>query len=64
MKTIKARSDGDPRTAPIRTYAQVVAAMRARGDKTITVQSVWWYERSALKKLRALLPEYANDEPA
>ena len=63
MNTTKARADGDPRTAPIRTYAQVVAAMRVKGDKTITVQSVWWYEQSALKKLRTLLLEFDDYGP-
>lgn len=40
---------------PIRTYRQVVAAMRKQGDKTITVNQIWYYEQSAFRKLRKLL---------
>jgi len=49
------RSDADYTTAPIRTYAEVVAAMRAKGDATITIQHIHWYEQSAFRKLRKML---------
>lgn len=59
MTTTKQRrqlaANTDHYTAPIRTYAEVVAVMRAKGDKTITVNSIYWYERSAFRKLRPLL---------
>lgn len=59
MTTTKQRrqlaANTDHYTAPIRTYAEVVAAMRAKGDMTITISMIHWYEQSAFKKLRPLL---------
>ena len=52
--------DDDKRlSGPIRTYAQVVEAMRKKGDKTISINACWYYERQAFKKLRKALKEYA-----
>lgn len=50
----------DPLVAPIRTYNQVVAAMRAKGDEKITRQHIYYYEQSAFRKLRAAMPEYED----
>lgn len=50
----------DSCVAPIRTYDQVVAAMRAKGDETITRQHIYYYEQSAFRKLRAAMPEYED----
>lgn len=58
--TIKHRADQDYKTGPIRTYAQVVDAMRKQGDTRITIQQIHWYEQSALKKLAELLIEYQD----
>jgi len=58
-KTVK-RADGDYRTAPIRTYEQIAAAMRRSGDATITAGHIHYYEASAIKKLRAELAEFED----
>lgn len=58
--TIQHRAGQDHKTGPIRTYAQVVDAMREQGDLRITVQQIHWYERSAIKKLAILLSEYQD----
>ena len=46
--------------APVRTYDQVVAIMRAKGDEKITRQHIYYYEQSAFRKLRAAMPEYED----
>ena len=63
---MKANAATDAHTGPIRTYAEVVAAMRARGDNGITTSTVWWYEQSAFRKLRKALSDIYDDyaEPA
>jgi hypothetical protein len=38
-----------------------VAAMRERGDTTITSQQIYWYEKSAFRKLKPLLEQFANE---
>lgn len=50
-------AQADYRTAPIRTYRETVDAMRARGDKTITINHIHYYEQSAFRKLRKLLAD-------
>jgi hypothetical protein len=51
----------DQSIAPIRTYEQVAAEMRRRGDMTMKKVSVRYYEQQAFKKLREALAEYAGD---
>ena len=51
----------DQRTAPIRSYKEVVAIMRVRGDTTLTVQHIHYYEQSAFRKLRKLLAAEGED---
>jgi nicotinamidase-related amidase len=50
-------AQADFRTAPIRTYREVVDAMRAKGDTTITINHIHYYEQSAFRKLRMLLDD-------
>jgi hypothetical protein len=58
----KHRADlGDPQTAPIRTYAEVAAEMRRRGDTGITTGVVYWLERSAFRKLKWAMYEMEGD---
>jgi hypothetical protein len=51
----------DIHAGPIRSYAETVAAMRERGDTTITSQQIYWYEKSAFRKLKPLLEQFANE---
>lgn len=48
-------------TGPIRTYREVVAIMRKRGDSTITTSHIHWYEQSAFRKLRPLLEDIRDE---
>jgi hypothetical protein len=48
-------------TAPVMSYAEIVEVMRARGDKTLTVNSVGHYITSAHRKLKPLLEDLAGE---
>jgi len=53
-------SANDTHAGPIRSYSEVVEIMRQRGDKTITKNQIYWYERSAFRKLRPLLEGWSD----
>ena len=47
--------------APIRTYDEVVRAMRKQGDLSLTRSMVHWYEQSAIRKLREGLKDLEGE---
>ncbi|MCE5269524.1 MAG: hypothetical protein LLG00_16735 [Planctomycetaceae bacterium] len=57
MRTI---TQADHTTTPVRSYKEIVAAMRAKGDKTLTVQQIDYYIKSAFRKLRPLLADLSD----